>query len=82
MQSRDVFSHCRAAGQSAGRAATDTENQHKPDHDLKSIFDLAYKTAYNQAYSDYEQAHAKVHGGSMRKRKTTKTRKIRRNFMR
>ena len=71
----DVFSQCRAAG----RAAVEAANQHTPDHELKSIYDLAYKNAYNQ----YEQARTKAHGGSsIRKRKTTKTRKIRRNFMR
>jgi hypothetical protein len=68
----DVFSQCRAAG----RAAVDAANQHTADHELKSIYDLAY----NQAY---EQARAKAHGGSsIRKRKTMKTRKIRRNCRR
>jgi hypothetical protein len=75
----DEFSQYRKAGDLAGNAAVEAaveaaKLKGKPnDDELKTIYDTAYNNAYTEAFVKEKSAR-----GGMRKRKISKTRKMRR----
>jgi|LakMenEpi03Aug12_release.lakeMendotaPanAssembly.Ray.scaffolds.fasta_scaffold3758452_1 hypothetical protein len=68
----DEFSQYRKAGVLAGNAAV-AKLEGKPDHELNLIYETAYNNAYTEAFLKEKSAR-----GGMRKRKISKTRKMRR----
>jgi hypothetical protein len=70
----DEFSQYRKAGALAGNAAVEAAKlEGKPDHELNLIYETAYNNAYTEAFIKEKSAR-----GGMRKRKISKTRKMRR----
>jgi hypothetical protein len=73
----DEFSQYRKAGLLAGNAAVEAAKlEGKPDHELNLIYETAYNNAYTEAFvKAFNEKNAR---GGMRKRKISKTRKMRR----
>lgn len=71
----DEFSQYRKAGALAGNAAVEAAklNGTPDDDELNRIYTTAYNIAYTESFVKEKSAH-----GGMRKRKISKTRKMRR----
>lgn len=72
----DEFSQYRKAGELAGNAAVEAAKLKGTPNDDE--LDLIYGTAYNNAYTEAFFVKEKSASGGMRKRKISKTRKMRR----